>query len=43
MGLRDAYPFSLSENVQEKLRFVHDVIGEAAEITSDAEAANLKD
>lgn len=30
MGLRDAYPFSLSKEVQRKLRFVHEIIGEAA-------------
>ncbi|HJO36654.1 MAG: putative zinc-binding peptidase [Pseudomonadota bacterium] len=30
MGLEDAYPFVLTEPVQDKLRFVHAVIGEAA-------------
>lgn len=30
MGLKDVYPFVLSESVREKLRFIHDIIQHAA-------------
>ena len=31
LGQEDAYPFALSSGALEKLRYVHDVIGEAGE------------
>ena len=34
MGLRDAYPFSLSDAVQAKLRFIHKIIRDAAQALS---------
>lgn len=40
MGLRDAYPFSVSERVGDKLRFVHQVIAAAVTQQIQAPGAN---
>lgn len=36
MGLRDAYPFALTQGVVDKLRFVHDLIDDAARLEAPA-------
>ena len=38
LGQEDAYPFALSAAALEKLRFVHDVIGDAREKTEQPDA-----
>jgi hypothetical protein len=40
MGMKDAYPFVLSERVLEKLRFVHDrILAQAREAAQPSTAA----
>ena len=39
MGQPDAYPFAISKRIQDKLRFVHEIVGDASAVHADADAA----
>lgn len=43
LGLQDAYPFALSETIEKKLRFVHEVIREAAKSSWSSRSSRAKD